>query len=78
MHSSNGQTSGEWKLNPSQFTYNLKGQPLETVDAASYLGVQISKDVAWNHHISKMVAKANHTLGFVRRNIKTGSMKTKI
>ena len=66
------------KRKPSQFTYNLKGQPLETVDAASYLGVQISKDVAWNHHISKMVAKANCSLASIEGTLKPvrGRQKT--
>ena len=51
--------------------YTLHGQVLETVDNAKYLGVTISKDLNWNNHINDITAKANRTLGFVKRNVKT-------
>jgi hypothetical protein len=34
------------------------------------LAVIISSDLKWNSHISKVVKKANSTLGFIRRNLK--------
>ena len=39
------------------------------MDAVKYLGVKISKDLRWKAHISHITAKANSTLGFIRRNI---------
>ena len=48
--------------------YSLKGVVLETIPNAPYLGVNISSNLSWRHHIKKCSAKANRTLGFVRRN----------
>ena len=48
------------KKKPIMHTYMLKGEPLVVVE----LGVSISKD-----EVSKVSAKANRTLGFVKRNI---------
>ena len=50
--------------------YSLKGVVLETVPNAPYLGVNISSNLSWRHHIKKCSAKANRTLGFVRRNLR--------
>ena len=36
-----------------------------------------SKDLSWNDHISSITAKANSTLGFVKRNVKTSNEKEK-
>ena len=45
---------------------------------APYLGVNISSNLTWNHHIKTTAAKANKTLGFVKRNLKGASKKAKI
>ena len=50
---------------------------LEATDTEKYLGVTISKDLSWNDHISSITAKANITLGFVKRNVKTSGEKVK-
>mgnify|MGYP000571486547 CR=1 FL=1 len=34
----------------------------------SYLGVMLSNDLKWNSHVNKIVAKANRSLGCVKRN----------
>ena len=34
-----------------------------------YLGIWFSKDLKWNRHIDEITAKANGTLGFLRRNL---------
>jgi hypothetical protein len=65
------------KKNPSSHTYHLKGVPLEAVDDATYLGVAVSKTLEWHKHISKTVAKGYKSLGFIKRNIRTSSRKTK-
>jgi len=36
---------------------------------STYLDVTIIKDLSWENHISNITAKANRTIGFLRRNI---------
>ena len=55
---------------PVRFLYTLHDQVLEAVDHARYLGVDFSANLSWNHHINRVTAKANQTMGFLRRNIK--------
>ena len=57
--------------------YSLRGEILESVDCARYLGVSISKDLTWNTHIKEILSKANRTLGFVKRNVKTKNQSVK-
>ena len=42
---------------------------LEVTKDSKYLGVTISNDLSWANHISNITAKANRTIGFLRRNI---------
>ena len=53
--------------------YTLHGQVIKEVNTAKYLGVHISGDLKWNHHIGKITSKANRTLGFVKRNLRVKS-----
>ena len=62
---------------PLNTQYTLHDQVLEATDTAKYLGVTISKDLSWNDHISSILSKANSTLGFVKRNVKTSNVKVK-
>ena len=62
---------------PLNTQYSLHGQVLEATDTAKYLGVSIAKDLSWNDHISSITAKANRTLGFVKRNVRTNTEKVK-
>ena len=57
----------------------MYNQELESVDAAKYLGMAISKDMCWNTHINNNTSTANETLGFVKRNVitKNKDIKTK-
>ena len=55
---------------PASVGISLKGVVLETVPNAPYLGVNISSNLSWRHHIKKCSAKANRSLGFVRRNLR--------
>ena len=66
------------KKKPSAHIYTLKDTPLETVTDATYLGVIVSDNLNWNKQAAKVVAKANKTLGFVRRNVRTASKETKV
>ena len=57
--------------NPIQTQYVLHGQVLEAVDHAKYIGLEISHDLKWIHHVQNVTTKANRTLGYIRRNIRT-------
>ena len=46
-------------------------QVLDSKDHARYLGVDISSDLNFNHHINCVTANASKSLGFLKRNIKT-------
>ena len=60
---------------PIHSQYTLHGEILESVDSARYLGVSISKDLTWNSHIKDIASKANQTLGFIKRNVKTKNIQ---
>ena len=47
----------------------MEGTNLENVESIKYLGVTITSDLRWNTHVSNVCAKANRTLGFLRRNL---------
>ena len=66
------------KRKPITTEYTLKGHILETVTKSTYLGVDITSDLTWNDHVNKITSKAKKTLGFVRRNIQTASLNTKV
>ena len=53
--------------------YTLHGQVLEVVTSARY----ISSGLTWNSHIDRITGKANGTLGYIRRNIKTKNRKVR-
>ena len=57
--------------------YTLHGEILESVDCARYLGVSITKDLCWNTQINQITSKANRTLGFVKRNVRTTNQSIK-
>ena len=61
------------KSQPTPNNYSLKGQTLENVQSAPYLGVTISENISWDNQIQKITAKANRTLGFVKCNLKEAS-----
>ena len=55
-------------ISPVKFSYFVHNQELESVDAAKYLGVTISKSLSLKTHINNITSNANKTLGFVKRN----------
>ena len=55
---------------PPATQYHLHGHTLDTVDSTDYLGLKLTKNLSWSEHIGKISAKANKTLGFLRRNLK--------
>ena len=42
-----------------------------------YLGINLSHDSRWNHHVNAITTKANKTLIFLRRNLRTCSAKSR-
>jgi hypothetical protein len=62
--------------------YTLHGHILiEQVTSAKYLGVTITSDLKWSKHINNICAKANSTIGFLKRNLNIshrGIIKTEL
>ena len=58
---------------PSPLTkfYTMCGQVLVQVQEAKYLGLTISEDLSWSRHIGIVVNRANSTIGFLRRNLRS-------
>ena len=65
------------KSNIIPFTYTIHNQPLELVNSAKYLGVTFSSKLEWKPHISNITKKANSTVGFLRRNLRSCPRKVK-
>ena len=51
----------------SHTQYTLDGQPLKQVAYISDLGITVSSDLSWSKHIEITAAKANKTLGLIKR-----------
>lgn len=62
---------------PILIPYSLRGHVLKRVTKAKYLGVTFSENLSWSTHINNITAKANSTLGFLRRNLQVGSREIK-
>jgi hypothetical protein len=54
----------------SSYFYQLDQHILEQVKTNPYLGLNISDDLKWSSHISKITSKASCTLGFLRKNLR--------
>ena len=52
-------------LNPPAILIN--GIPLDMVDSYKYLGLLISSDISWSHHIDSICSKARKILGLLYR-----------
>jgi hypothetical protein len=53
--------------------YTLHNHQLDVVDSSKYLGVTINKNLRWEDHINNITARANRTLGFLKRNLRLPS-----
>ena len=62
---------------PIKYQYLLHGQALESVPNAKYLGLDLSSDLSYNNHISRITTTANKSLGFLKRNITTKNENVK-
>ena len=47
----------------------INDENLEIIHHHPYLGVELSGDLRWNNHISKLTAQSNRVLWFIRRNL---------
>jgi hypothetical protein len=65
------------KTQKTEANYHLHGHTLELVTSAKYLGLTITNKLQWDQHIHNITAKANKTLGFLRRNLKIPSIRIK-
>lgn len=65
------------KRNPLTRMYTISGQILQEVSSARYLGVNITNKLDWSRHVALTTKKANGTLAFLRRNLKTCPRKIK-
>eukprot|EP00057_Strongylocentrotus_purpuratus_P010558 XP_011665032.1 PREDICTED: RNA-directed DNA polymerase from mobile element jockey-like [Strongylocentrotus purpuratus] len=57
------------KQKPIILNYTMGDEVLAAVSSQSYLGMEIHEKLSWKHHIKAVAAKANRTLGFIRRNL---------
>ena len=65
------------KKHPLQHSYFIHGQKLATKTDSKYLGVTISSNLSWSKHVNNISKKANSTMAFLRRNIRSASQQAK-
>ncbi|XP_071133190.1 uncharacterized protein [Mytilus edulis] len=65
------------KRQPLKHNYTLHNHILESVTSAKYLGITLQSNLKWDKHIDDNISKANKTLGFLRRNLKTSNQNIK-
>ena len=58
-------------------TYYLYDTPLLSLDHFKYLGITLQSNLRYDRHIQDITAKANRTLGLLRRNVRTSSPRLK-
>ena len=65
------------KRKPIAKNYTIHGKTLELVKNAKYLGLNISHNLSWNHHIGTVTKKVNNINAFLSRNISSCPNKIK-
>ena len=66
------------KLNKVDFQYKLEGVDLVQVEAITYLGVNITRDITWNKHVTEVCSKASRSLGLLQRNLANCPQEVKL
>lgn len=51
-------------------SYSLNNTSVELTTNYKYLGVYVSSDLSWNHHIDVILASANRSLGLLKHTLK--------
>ena len=87
---SSGKIRGVWNStlanvhnshNEEERTYPVyilhQGYKLGCSRQCDLLGINIAKDLSWNKQVSRVAAKGNRMLGFIKRNVITTSRSTK-
>ena len=58
--------------------YLIQNEIIREVTYAKYLGVTIDQNLKWSEHVKQITNKANSVHGFLRRNLYSCPMSTKI
>ena len=59
------------------FTYTANSEALTKVPEYDYVGVTCTETLRWGVHCSKIAAKANKSLGLIRRSLKSCSAEVR-
>ena len=59
------------------YLYELCGVLLKSLTQERYLGVILTQSLSWSNHVSQVSVKANHKLGFIKRNLKGSPQELK-
>lgn len=59
-------------------SYFLNNNSLQITASYRYLGVYICSDLSWKHHVDYLIAKANQTLGYLKRNFYLAPLSLKL
>lgn len=66
------------KGKPIAKNHSIHGKTLELVKNTKYLGLNISHNLSWNHHIGTVTKKANNINAFLSRNISLVLVKSRL
>jgi len=66
------------KINYISMHYFIKGQEIQEVSSAKYLGVTIDQHLTWNNHVKQVTNKANKIKCFLQRNLKHCPINVKV
>ena len=56
---------------------NIHNQKLNIKTEAKHMGVTISSDLSWSRHADNVAKKANSTMGFLKRNMRSAPQAAK-
>jgi len=65
------------KRKPIPNIYSIHGTVLNTTDNVKYLGVTIFSNLSWKKHIDNITKKANSTMSYIKRSIRSSPSSAK-